>query len=599
MSSNHPQTLDALPQHLARVFLNFTLAPQHQRGAIVKFPIGLRLFLALLTSTFAVAVISLLLLSGSLLNVFSDYTVKIDLDRLEEVSNDIAASYAQNGDWSFLPSSEEERRYWFGTTFNRLHDERARKKELIKNSIPAQVTANPIIADPLDKTPNDSMTREITAPNQRSSANSAPLPPVAPIAKPAHPAPPAPPVAPPPPPLPPLPSPVSPSSPPDPGYAADPTLLAKHGDLYLRVTLLDRQSRYLAGLKVNQTNLDYRHLYSNGELIGYLLVKRSNSWPDAVTKQFLNAYRDSIIRFVLLSIALSAITAIALAIHFRRPLIRLRDGTQLLAQGKFETRLSNKRSDELGELTDNFNLLAEKLERIEQDRRQWVADTSHELRTPVSVIRAQIEAFQDGVRTPNSENLSLLLRQILSLDKLINELYELTQLDSASTQLQRSEPNIYSMLQDISSSFEEKFKRAQLHFEFKHGQHDLILADVDQQRLSQVFINLLENSVRYTAEGGRIELRLEQDRDGTYITLDDSAPGLDERQMLKLGQRFYRPDVARSRKHGGSGLGLSLCVRVIEAHHGQVVFSVSHLGGLRIQITLPTTSTPPIEGKLV
>jgi two-component system sensor histidine kinase BaeS len=583
---------------LARTLLNFTLAPQHQRGAIVKFPIGLRLFLALLTSTFAVAVITLLLLSGSVLNVFSDYTAKIDLDRLEEVSNDIAASYAQNEDWSFLPSSEEERRYWFGTTFNRLHDERLTKKEHNKKPTRVLVTANPNIADPLDETANVSLARQVTAPTQSPSRHSAPIPPVAPIAKTAQPAPPAPPVA-PPPPLPPLPSPVSPSSPPDPGYAADPTLLAKHGDLYLRVTLLDHQSRYLAGLKVNQTNLDYRHLYSNGKLIGFLLVKRSNSWPDEVTKQFLNAYRDSIIRFVLLSIALSAITAIVLAIHFRRPLIRLRDGTQLLAQGKFDTRLSNKRSDELGELTDNFNLLAQKLERIEQDRRQWVADTSHELRTPVSVIRAQIEAFQDGIRTPNSENLSLLLRQILSLDKLINELYELTQLDTASTQLQRSEVNISSMLQDISSSFEEKFKRAQLHFEFKHGQHDLVLVDVDQQRLSQVFINLLENSVRYTAEGGRIELRLEQDRDGTSITLDDSAPGLDEQQMLKLGQRFYRPDAARSRKHGGSGLGLSLCVRVIEAHHGQVIFSESHLGGLRIQITLPTTQTPPIEEELV
>lgn len=565
----------------------------------MKFPIGLRLFLALLTSTFAVAVISLLSLSGSVLNVFSDYTVKIDLDRLEEVSSDIATSYEQNGDWSFLPNSEEERRYWFGTTFNRLNDERVTKKSHNKRPSLAQMTANQNIADPVDEVTNNSLAHHVTTTSQNPSSQSGSIPPVAPIAKPAQPAPPAPPVAPPPPPLPPLPSPVSPSSPPDPGYAADPTLLAKHGDLYLRVTLLDRQSRYLAGLKANQTNLDYRHLYSNGELIGYLLVKRSNSWPDAVTKQFLNAYRDSIIRFVLLSIALSAITAIVLAIHFRRPLIRLRDGTQLLAQGKFETRLSNKRSDELGELTDNFNLLAEKLERIEQDRRQWVADTSHELRTPVSVIRAQIEAFQDGIRTPNSENLSLLLRQILSLDKLINELYELTQLDSASTQLQRSETNIYSMLQDISSSFEEKFKRAQLHFEFKHGQHDLVLADVDQQRMSQVFFNLFENSVRYTAEGGRIELQLNQDHEGTYITIDDSAPGLDEQQMLKLGQRFYRPDAARSRKHGGSGLGLSLCVRVIEAHHGQVFFCTSHLGGLRIQITLPTTSTPPIEGKLV
>ncbi|MBC3881022.1 HAMP domain-containing protein [Undibacterium sp. LX40W] len=545
----------------------------------MKFPIGLRLFLALLTSTFAVAAITLLLLSGSVLNVFSDYTVKIDLDRLEEVSNDITDSYAKYGDWSFLPDSEEDRRYWFGTTFNRLHQERITKKV----NIPAP-------------------TMELVKSNRNQPSAIAPIPPVAPVANAARPAPPAPPAAPaapPPPPLPPLPTPLSEPSNPDPSYATDPALLAKNGDLYLRVTLLDRQSGYLAGLKGNSTEKNYRALFSQGELIGYLLVKRSNSRPDEVTKQFLNAYRDNIIRFVLLSIALSAITAIALAIHFKRPLIRLRDGTQLLAQGKFDTRLSIKRSDELGELTDNFNLLAEKLERIEEDRRQWVADTSHELRTPISVIRAQIEAFQDGIRTPSPENLSLLLRQILSLDKLINDLYELTQLDTTSNQLQLDEVDIKAMLDDLSHSFDEKFKRAHLHFEFKYETPELVLAKVDAQRLNQVFINLLENSVRYTAEGGRIELKLHQDHEFAYITLDDSAPGLDVQQMTKLGQRFYRPDSARSRQHGGSGLGLSLCARVIEAHGGHILFSTSLLGGLAIKITLPKKTKSQTKDELV
>lgn len=550
----------------------------------MKFPIGLRLFLALLCSSFAVAAISLLLLSGSVLNVFSDYTAKIDLDRLDEIANDISSSYVQKGDWSFLPTSEEERRYWFGVSFNRLNQERVEKRNEAKT------------IQALPPRPPKAPTPPI-APKQPVAAVS-PVAPAAAAAPAVSSVPPAPPAPPPPPPLPPLPSNLDPLTGPDPYIAADPALLAKNGDLYLRVTLIDRQSNYLAGLRENHVGRDQRALYAHGNLIGYLIVKRSNNRPDEMTAGFLNAYRDTIIRFVILSVILSAILATILAVHFRRPLIRLRDGTQQLTQGQFATRLDIQRSDELGELADNFNLLAEKLESIEKERRLWVADTSHELRTPVSVIRAQIEAFQDGVRTPTPENLELLLRQILALDKLINDLYLHAQIEAESYQLQIEEIDLIACLDDICRSYEEKLKRADLQFTFEHANHETLTLHADSQRLNQVFSNLLENTIRYTTDPGKVALRLSDDPNSIQIYLQDSAPGLNQDQLKQLGQRFYRPDAGRSRQHGGSGLGLSLCVRIIRAHGGQIHFEPAQLGGLAVRISLPKRATGVEKGQV-
>ncbi len=577
----------------------------------MKFPIGVRLFFALLISTFSVAAISLLLLSGSVLTIFADYTVKIDLDRLEEISNDITESYARHGNWSFLPQNEEDRRYWFGTSFNRLNEQRAKSKAA--RTVPSIQAAEPQsqnmlpppppkeIVESLNQTPvslgkttaqpSDSSHASSSAAAENRQVSAAQSTPQAPQAPPAPPAPPIPP------PLPPLPSPISQLPDLDPISTVDPVLLAKNGDLYLRVTLLDRESRYLAGLRDFEINEDFRYLYLHGKHIGYLLVKRSNSRPDEVTNRFLLAYRDNIFRFVLLSILLSAFLATILTIHFRQPIIRLRDGTKLLATGRFDTRMTIRRSDELGELADNFNLMAEKLELLEVERRQWVAETSHELRTPISVIRAQIEAFQDGVRAPTPEHLQILLRQVLAIDKLISDLYEHARLEAGNRILHLEEVRLVNLVEELGVNFKEKLSRAELSFDIKSSISTSFVIMLDTQRFSQVLSNLLENSIRYTAPGGAIVLSLDEDLDQVRLCIEDSAPGLDEQELAQLGQRFYRPDASRSRLHGGSGLGLSLCKRIVEAHQGSILFTASSLGGIAVTMHFPKRPPPASEEK--
>lgn len=566
----------------------------------MKISLGWRLFFAVLMSLMTVVAAALLLMREKVSHSFADYALKIELDRLQEVGDAIQERYAQHGDWSFLPTQAAQKQMWINQELLRLYQakvvsakpsrdagirQRPTRSEGSAPSVhivpaapaaPATAQAPALPAAPMQPAaPATTVSKTISTGEISAEAvvaKKSMLPPLPP--------------PPPPPPPPPVNLPTAASAP-DPVAIADSE--REFQNLNSRISLVDADLHYLAGRPLDQSASGLRPLFHQDKLIAYLRVQKSRIPSDAMSRDFLQEQANTILIIVLISIGLSALAALLLALHFRRPIHRLVDGARALADGHFDTRLSTQRSDELGELAHSFNQLAEKLALAEQSRRQWVADTSHELRTPISVLRAQLEALQDGIRSASPENIALMLRQVLSLNKLIDELYALSKADVGTLEYQMQTINLADFIQQEADNFHEKILAADLELQLNLGSVEhanepnktaSILAD--SERLRQVLHNLFENSLRYTDAGGCIRITLQAYEHDWILRWEDSAPAVPNEALSRLGERFYRIDNSRNRAYGGSGLGLALCRRILEAHQANIHFSASDLGGLAI-----------------
>lgn len=361
-------------------------------------------------------------------------------------------------------------------------------------------------------------------------------------------------------------------------------------NLQRRITLFDAAGAYLAGRPPGPETSVRRTLYQAGEPIGYLAVSQPPHPPDPLAQAFLRKLNDNLLTIVLASVALSAIAATLLAANFRQPINRLAHGADALAAGRFEVRLPASRGDELGDLARSFNQLAARLDDAEATRRKWVADTSHELRTPLSVLRAQLEAVQDGVRRPDPAQVAAMLRQVLALNGLIDQLYTLARGDVGAPGYQFAPLDLWALAAEQAQAFRDRLGAADLRLEIDGDGAGSAMVSGDADALRQVFANLLENCARYTDAGGALRLHQEVINPGggqVEIILDDSAPAVAAADLPHLAERFFRVEHSRSRATGGAGLGLAVCRRIVADHGGELTFADSPLGGLRVSVRLP------------
>jgi two-component system sensor histidine kinase BaeS len=288
--------------------------------------------------------------------------------------------------------------------------------------------------------------------------------------------------------------------------------------------------------------------------------------------------------------------ALLLARHILRPIAALRTVTERISKGQFSARAPVLGSDELSQLAHHVNQMAEALGQSEQQRRQMMADIAHELRTPLTVIRGEIEALLDGIRKFDRKAMESLHVEVLRLNKMIDDVHQLTLVDVGDLHFDFKEIDLAAMLQPILLRYELRANTANLSLVWDLPNTPVLL-QVDAGRLTQVVTNLLENSVRYTDSGGRIVLAVSMLSDCVVIKLDDSAPGVPIGAHARLFERLYRVDQARSRERGGSGLGLSICKAFILAHGGSIEALPSSLGGVQMVIRIPLFATKNLPQK--
>ncbi len=367
--------------------------------------------------------------------------------------------------------------------------------------------------------------------------------------------------------------------------------------LELRVMLLDTQGRILYGRADLLADAERQPLRDGEETIGTLALLPGPSITERADIRFRERQTLALWIIALGVSLLAALLAFPLSKRLTRPVAAFQRSMRRLAAGDYAARVQVRGGDELGRLGRDLNALAEALADTEQARRQWVADISHELRTPLALLRADVEAMQDGVRPLDPGALKSLHADTLRLGRLIDDLYELSMTDVGALSYRRAPLDLNSLLAEELDAFREPFTEAGLGLRLEHpataGDWTL---DGDAQRLSQLFRNLLRNSLAYTDAGG--ELRVTLARAGTWLRIDfdDTAPGVPDKALPHLFDRLYRVESSRSRSTGGAGLGLTIARNIVAAHGGEVQAAASPLGGLRVRVELPVAPDPLAGG---
>lgn len=357
--------------------------------------------------------------------------------------------------------------------------------------------------------------------------------------------------------------------------------------LEMRLMLLDGAGNLLYGRPELLKGTLRFPLRADGGRIGELALIPGPFIPETGELQFRERQTTALAVIALGMILLSAAFAFPLSKRLSRPVLSFRDTARRLAAGDFAARVPTDGGDELGRLGRDINTLAETLERNEHARRRWVADISHELRTPLAILRAEIEALQDGVRPLDRAAVDSLHGDVLRLGRLVDDLYELSMTDLGALSYHKSAMDPAETLAGDLEVFRGRFAAAGLDLRLEDRLAGPVALQADEQRLSQLFRNLLRNSLQYTDKGGGLDVTLAREGDDLVVDFQDTAPGVPSGSLPHLFDRLYRVDPSRSRDQGGAGLGLAICRNIVEAHGGTIDARPSPRGGLWIRIRLP------------
>ncbi|WP_299756056.1 ATP-binding protein [uncultured Chloroflexus sp.] len=291
------------------------------------------------------------------------------------------------------------------------------------------------------------------------------------------------------------------------------------------------------------------------------------------------------------------IVLLAIAAIFSRrisaPLRQISAAAHAIADGDHSSRVKPANVRELAELAESFNRMAAALQQADQQRRQLTADIAHELRTPLSIIKGQLEGIQDGVYEADAGQIEALLAEVALLERLINDLHLLALADAGQLPLYRETVAPTMLVNEAVRSFAQS--AAERAIQLSAGSADgLPDIEVDPQRIAQVLGNLISNALRHTPAGGVVHVTVAADPDGIVFSVTDTGPGINPADLPHIFDRFYRADRARTRSSGGAGLGLAIARRLVEAHGGQI-WAESELGrGTTVRFRLPAGFAPSV-----
>ena len=560
------------PQHRSRNILKALGTRSRARAGKIRFGITWKMFLAVLIACLTISLTMGYALRLSFENGFLHYVRARDAGRMNAVMAKVTAEYAAHGSWNFLRQHPEE---WI-TLLDAAHDQALRQEmvEAQTNKLPSWRTF-----------PGSASVQQMLGPlsgNEERSHWGMRLP--------------APPFA-------------------DSGVAANrDRIVGRDGpfdeapyerpprppigrggrDAPQPATLYDANHDLVATTDSEPPpDVALKPVVYNGKIVGWIAANAPNTLSDAADIAFQAQQARATWEIAGVAVIVAALVAMLLARIVLAPVKRLMIATHRLAGGDYTTRVAAGRRDELDRLAGDFNVLADSLQRAERSRRDFIADISHELRTPLAVLRGELEAIEDGVHAFDRHSLASLQNEVAMLNKLIEDLYELSLSDVGALSYRKVPADIGQLVRASVEAMRESFRAKTIALSLTlpepgpslqvsaNGATGMIF-QVDPARFVQLLKNLLLNSLRYTDPGGDVCVSVSVGPRGWQLDIQDSLPGVPAEALPHLFERLYRVDESRSRQSGGAGLGLALCRAIVTAHGGTIEARPSPLGGVWI-----------------
>ena len=316
-----------------------------------------------------------------------------------------------------------------------------------------------------------------------------------------------------------------------------------------------------------------------------VLMKEYNIAPAETHEMFLDAVHRYLAQAAVAALLVCALLSFLLTRRILRPLSHMAEITRRLSAGDYSARVKIESRDEVGELAEAFNRMADSLERVEGLRKSMVIDISHELRTPLTSVRGYLEALSNGVVPPSKETFDLLQREIMRLVRLVEDMTRLAKAEAAHLKFDRENVDLAEIIEEVLALDEPQFEARALTVE---SQLDPMACRVlgDRDKLFQILRNIVQNALRYSREGGKVTLSSGREGGAVRVTVTNEGEAIAKEDLPHIFERFYRADKSRSRKSGGAGIGLAIVKELVEVHGGKTGATSDH-GRTSIWFSLP------------
>jgi len=355
-----------------------------------------------------------------------------------------------------------------------------------------------------------------------------------------------------------------------------------------RLLLFDANRKQLIGRPEAAASALLKPIVPQSETVGYLGYVPRPEVIASIERVYLRRQNLAFTAIAGGMLATALLLGAGLAYWLTRRVRVLAAAAHALIEGDYGVRLDVRGHDELAQLARDFNALASTLAAARQARQQWIADIAHELRTPLAVLRAEIESLEDGVRPLDQAAVASLGGETARLARLVEDLHTLSLSDLGALTYYKEPVVLAEVIEDVLDPQRHTLAQQRLDLRTQLDAEARVLGD--GTRLAQVFANLLQNSVRYTDAPGTIAVELRREGEHVVVAWEDSAPGVPPDALEHLTDRLYRLEGSRNRASGGAGLGLAIARAIVEGHGGRLVARASRLGGVAIETTLPAYS---------